>query len=262
MVLVILAILTGLLAPSLTKYIDKANDKALISECRNTVIATQSLLSENYSAGVGDYSGDIPTEIKDSSIALSEMPGIINNAQADGRHILRHLTYHNKGRSVVYCRDYPCGEEKHVALYNLLDRDGGPNPEEQPGGPGGSDSFNLDNKNFRTTGDLQALYDKLIPGRSEVVPDGIYHYNGDYYYIRDGSDMGTYQSLAQFVANWKQWAKAGNINVGNPITPSGGPYTPGNVYLHNNEYYVFAPDSGGGWSPPPSHSFVKLTPID
>ena len=47
-VLVILAILAALLVPALTGYIDRAKDKAIIAETRQAVMATQTLVDEEY----------------------------------------------------------------------------------------------------------------------------------------------------------------------------------------------------------------------
>ena len=47
-VLVILAILAAILIPSLTGYIDKANEKAAIANCRSYVMAAQTIASETY----------------------------------------------------------------------------------------------------------------------------------------------------------------------------------------------------------------------
>lgn len=47
-VLVILAILAALLVPALTGYIDRAKNKAIIAETRQTVMATQTLVDEEY----------------------------------------------------------------------------------------------------------------------------------------------------------------------------------------------------------------------
>lgn len=47
-VLVILAILAAVLIPSLVGYIDKANEKTSIAECRSFVLAAQTIASETY----------------------------------------------------------------------------------------------------------------------------------------------------------------------------------------------------------------------
>ena len=53
-VLVILAILAALLVPTLTGYIDKANQEKVVSECRMVVMAVQTEASEAYGkAGPG-----------------------------------------------------------------------------------------------------------------------------------------------------------------------------------------------------------------
>lgn len=47
-VLVILAILAGFLVPTLTKYIDRANKRAVVAEARSLYVALQALSSEAY----------------------------------------------------------------------------------------------------------------------------------------------------------------------------------------------------------------------
>lgn len=47
-VLVIIAILAAMLIPALTGYIDKAKDKDIIAETRSAVMATQTLVDEEY----------------------------------------------------------------------------------------------------------------------------------------------------------------------------------------------------------------------
>lgn len=53
-VLVILAILAAIAVPALTGYIDKANDKAVVSQTRTAVVALQTLVSDAYGNGVSD----------------------------------------------------------------------------------------------------------------------------------------------------------------------------------------------------------------
>jgi type IV pilus assembly protein PilA len=47
-VLVILAILAAIAIPALTGYIDKANEKKVLSKTRTTVVAAQTIVSEGY----------------------------------------------------------------------------------------------------------------------------------------------------------------------------------------------------------------------
>lgn len=82
-VLVILAILAATLIPALTGYIDKANQKAAISECRSCVSAAQTLASERYATG-GAASVKLDTdETKEFSLSgvktLAEVKGSIES---------------------------------------------------------------------------------------------------------------------------------------------------------------------------------------
>jgi type IV pilus assembly protein PilA len=51
-VLVILAILAAIAIPALTGYIDKANEKAVVSQTRSAVVAAQTIVSDAYGAGL------------------------------------------------------------------------------------------------------------------------------------------------------------------------------------------------------------------
>jgi type IV pilus assembly protein PilA len=53
-VLVILAILAAIAIPALTGYIDKANEKAVISQTRSSVVAAQTIVSDGYGEGETD----------------------------------------------------------------------------------------------------------------------------------------------------------------------------------------------------------------
>lgn len=77
-VLVILAILAALLIPALTGYIDKAKDKKLEAETRQTVMAAQTLVDEAYAAGGGDVTyTQIATlaEVKEANITDITLTG-------------------------------------------------------------------------------------------------------------------------------------------------------------------------------------------
>ena len=68
-VLVILAILAALLIPALTGYIDKANKDKAVAECRQVVMAAQTVASESYGQSKA-VTGESLTEIK----SLAEAP--------------------------------------------------------------------------------------------------------------------------------------------------------------------------------------------
>ena len=50
-VLVILAILAAILVPTMTKWIDKANEKQVVIDARTAYLAAQTVVSEQYGAG-------------------------------------------------------------------------------------------------------------------------------------------------------------------------------------------------------------------
>lgn len=77
-VLVILAILAAILIPSLVGYIDKANEKASIANCRSFVLAAQTIGSETYGEkGAFPEDSKMPetdkTEFINKVFALSEL---------------------------------------------------------------------------------------------------------------------------------------------------------------------------------------------
>lgn len=55
-VLVIISILAAIMVPSLTKWIDKANEKQIVVDARTVYLAAQTVVSEQY--GLGDPVGD------------------------------------------------------------------------------------------------------------------------------------------------------------------------------------------------------------
>ena len=91
-VLVILAILAALLIPALTGYIDKAKNKSIVAETRQTVMAAQTLVDEAYAkADVGADTVKVGTaegNITKAEIAkLAEVPegNITSVTVTDGR---------------------------------------------------------------------------------------------------------------------------------------------------------------------------------
>lgn len=97
-VLVILVILIGMLMPSLTGYIDKANEKAAMVECRQVVLAAQVETSDEYGKGLtsvdfGDYSG-----IRE----MAEVKGTINEIRAENGKVTYVRYTSKKGIVVIY----------------------------------------------------------------------------------------------------------------------------------------------------------------
>lgn len=117
-VLAILAILATLLIPTMTGYIDKANEEKIIAETRMAVMAAQTVVSENYARDPENWGNveltpgsppEFQTEDEDflgEIQTLSETPGIIQSVIVkDGK--ISKLSYENGN---VTC-DYLNGED-------------------------------------------------------------------------------------------------------------------------------------------------------
>lgn len=108
-VLVILAILAALLIPALTGYIDKAKNKDIIAETRQTVMAAQTLVDEAYAkADVGADTVKVNGEngtVKVSDIAaLAEVKGTIGTVTVEKGKV-KVLEYTKSGKTCTYNAD-------------------------------------------------------------------------------------------------------------------------------------------------------------
>lgn len=106
-VLVILAILAALLIPALTGYIDKAKNKSIVAETRQTVMAAQTLVDEAYAkADVGADTVKINGEdgtVKVSEIAkLAEVPKDNIGAVEVENGKIKTLKYSKSGKTCTY----------------------------------------------------------------------------------------------------------------------------------------------------------------
>lgn len=114
-VLVILAILAALLVPALTGYIDKARDKQIIAETRQTVMAAQTLVDEMYGAK-SDGSNVSQTEIEARKTDIAELGEVdescIGNITLDGNKI-DTLTYTKNGKTCTYTAEPADDDEKY-----------------------------------------------------------------------------------------------------------------------------------------------------
>ena len=108
-VLVILAILAALLIPALTKYIDKAKNKDIIAETRQTVMAAQTLVDEAYAKA--DVGADTVQVGEDKAVTVAEIADL---AEVDGENIgtvtvvkgkVTELTYTKSGETCTYKAD-------------------------------------------------------------------------------------------------------------------------------------------------------------
>ena len=105
-VLVILAILAALLIPALTGYIDKARNKSIVAETRQTVMAAQTLVDEAYGkkdVGVAVTIGSDKTDVTyDEVRKLAETTGKISSVEVNNDGKITSLTYSNGGRTCTY----------------------------------------------------------------------------------------------------------------------------------------------------------------
>lgn len=112
-VLVILAILAALLIPALTGYIDRAKEKDIIAETRQTVMAAQTLVDEAYAKSdvgadtvkvEGNTDNSTKTEIKKADIAkLAEVEGkgTIGTVTVEKGKV-KKLEYTKNGKKCTY----------------------------------------------------------------------------------------------------------------------------------------------------------------
>ena len=96
-VLVILAILAALLIPSMTGWIDKANDKSVVVEARSALLAAQTLYSEAYADGTA--ANVLTADIQ----ALADVDGWCEvSLDRDSYQITRFVYHATNGKNATY----------------------------------------------------------------------------------------------------------------------------------------------------------------
>ena len=99
-VLVILAILAALLIPALTGYIDKANQDKVVAECRQVVVAAQTVASEAYGQNKTINAASVK-EIKE----LAEAPDSWNYAITIGaKNTVTSVVFTDGNTTVTYTK--------------------------------------------------------------------------------------------------------------------------------------------------------------
>ena len=114
-VLVILAILAALLIPALTGYIDKAKEKSVTAECRQVVMAAQTLYDEAYgeaTTGKVVFDGETATaddtkitnqQVADlAEVAVGNIKAITTGTVSGVGNKIKTVNYENKGIKVQY----------------------------------------------------------------------------------------------------------------------------------------------------------------
>lgn len=108
-VLVILAILAALLIPALTGYIDKANKDKVVAECRQVVVAAQTVASESYGQNKTINSASVK-EIKE----LAEAPDSWNYAITIGdKNTVTSVVFTDGNTTVTYTKTPADGKETY-----------------------------------------------------------------------------------------------------------------------------------------------------
>lgn len=195
-VLVIIAILSVMLVPSLTGYIDNAKRSQVLAECKMATAAAQTLYGD-YFASVNEITYD---EIED----LAEVPGevtLVARNEAVDKHVVVHLTYQNNGLTCTYCKYYSSCSE-HDMLFSFTDGIGGePGADEGDGNtnPGGNvggneniiDIYTPDGTDqYRTIGDIIVAVDTEKENGGwglGASRNDIFYWNGSHYIVSDGS---------------------------------------------------------------------------
>ncbi len=105
-VLVILAILAAILIPSLTGYIDKANQKVVVAECRAAVLAAQTLASEAYgtnkTASPTIATADVETLAELAKDTVKSVTFDTGAATTAGKFKVTQLVYTHGGYTCTY----------------------------------------------------------------------------------------------------------------------------------------------------------------
>lgn len=248
-VLVILAVLAGIMVPSLTGYIRKAHEKAALLECRQVVLAAQVEASEEYGKGnisvTFDYAG-----IKEAA----EAPGTVNAVTAvDGK--ITYVKYtSNRGIVVIYengvYRIDGSGSEEGSGGDS-----GDENTPDEDNGSGlppstGSLDFEIGGVKFTANGDPELMYQEakenghIYPGIN--VSAGIYKVGGTVYYVSENE---------YYDAERKDFVQSQGItklNMDAAITDFNdlrGAAVKGNIYMFHGGYYVAREGAYGGYGP-------------
>lgn len=115
-VMVILAILAALLVPSLTGYIDKANNNAAIVEARQVLTAAQTISTEYYLTKDGKTATALSTTNTKYDIAavktLAEVDGTLSNVTLSKGKVTGFTYVTSGGVTVTYNSSPAAGADK------------------------------------------------------------------------------------------------------------------------------------------------------
>ncbi len=230
-VLVILAILIALLVPALTGYIDKANQKAAMTECRQVVVATQTTASSLY--GKDEFSEAEMYKLTDDILKLAEVDGNIDYWEFNNENAaVTVLIYTSRKNITVQYKDkkytilesgYLMGTAKGLTtLSNQLAKD---------------NNFTFVSGDYKTT---QALQKKLMEKNGGKLPNLNSNEKAilkSYDFVDDKLDVDKIVWKPFYDKNGEIYLAAdfkGNNAVGQ--ASSGLIYYQGTYYVHRNGY--------------------------
>lgn len=251
-VLVIIAILSVMLVPSLTGYIDNAKRSQVLAECKMATAAAQTLYGD-YFASVNEITYD---EIED----LAEVPGevtLVARNEAVDKHVVVHLTYQNNGLTCTYCKYYSsCAE--HDMLFSFSDGIGGEpgagdGGGDNPGGtdPGGNVGGNEDylvidgNLKYETKGNIITHVENVGGWGTNLSRNDIYWWNGSHYIVATWNIA--FYNNSNIDADMISHIAAKNVfKISTTITsPTEDTVRAGDVRMNNGRIEIFNPNNAG-----------------
>lgn len=257
-VLVILAILAAVLVPTLVGYIDKANKTVVLSECRLSVVAAQSLYSEKYADG-----GDVTT---DEIEQLAEVEGAVSGIEVDADDTLLHLAYTNHGWTVTYCRNYETCP-LHDEMYTF-DDSGGSGGDPSPSTSGGSDPSPSPSGTYYQDTTLPVLANPWPASNSSgatVPASGVFEYNGSYYVFPASTYIDGWTIDNRDPSQVNNWGVGhGTVKLSGKVLSWDGSSSLvgtdfGDVINWNGTYYVFTNhNNGAGYTPTNSSDWYLI----
>lgn len=213
----ILSIIAAVLIPTFNGYVEKADEKRAIMECRNTVIAANSLLIDHY---------DNPGLITNSSIK--------NRAKLNGEIIswefsqdnVTHLQISTGQWTVTYCQEWDICE-LHSKQYTTTKSDSPTEP-----GTTSTHFYIGDTTQYKINSDGElATYDFGPYG--SVVPTGtIFYWEGAFYYTRNNQYLTNGTNKENYISNYGiKIDHRGFIEPGTDTQPGQLKQTPAGIYI-------------------------------
>lgn len=238
-VLVIIAILASISAPTLVGYIGNAHKSEALVEGRSVVTAAQTLYLNNYSSGSSVTNEDI--------VAMAEVTGTIQEIDVS-QGVVLHLTYTTSDWTVTYCRDFKtCSlhDEMFTAIkndstdvnstvsviINTSENSTVTNPVVAT-----EDYFYIANDTSYKVSTLGNLATYQFAQYGSTIPQGsIFYWMGDYYYTRGNQYLTNNSNRAAYINTYGIKIDISGFKIPSAST------LPGDLKLVNGAVFVFFP---------------------